>query len=136
MTALDSSRPKTSWLLRTAAVLAVLFGTLTVISGGTALFGGPEARTAVGEAVPFVLWFNFTAGFAYIAAGIGLWVRRAWAGPLALLIALATLAVFAAFGLHVAMGGDYEIRTVGAMTLRSIVWLAIAAIAWRALRRG
>jgi hypothetical protein len=121
--------------LRVAAVVAVAFGALTVVSGGTALFGGPEARAAVGDAVPFVLWFNFLAGFAYIAAGIGLWLHRAWAARLALLIALATLAVFAAFGLHIAMGGAFEPRTAGAMTLRSVVWLAIAGLAWWRLER-
>lgn len=130
MTALESP-----WPLRIAAVIAVAFGALTIVSGGTALFGGPETRAAVGDAVPFVLWFNFLAGFAYIAAGIGLWLRQPWAARLALLIALATLAVFAAFGLHVATGGAFEPRTVGAMTLRSLVWFAIAGLAWRALRR-
>lgn len=124
MTALDSP-----WPLRIAAFVAVAFGALTIVSGGTALFGGPAARAAVGDAVPFVLWFNFLAGFAYIAAGIGLWPHRPWAARLALLIALATLAVFAAFGLHVATGGAFEPRTVGAMTLRSFVWLAIAGLA-------
>jgi hypothetical protein len=123
------------WQLRLATAVAVLFGALTVFSGGTALFGGPEARIAVGDAVPFVLWFNFLAGFAYITAGIGLWQRRPWSARLALLIALATVVVFAAFGLHVAQGGAYETRTVGAMTLRSLVWIAIAGIAWRALGR-
>ncbi len=122
-------------VLRILAVIAILFGALTLKAGGTALFGGPEARAAVGNAVPFVLWFNTMAGLAYILAGIGLWLGRPWAAYLAWLIALATLAVFAAFGVHVATGGAFEMRTVAAMTLRSLVWLAIAALAWHWLRR-
>ena len=122
-------------VLRILAVIAILFGALTLKAGGTALFGGPEARAAVGNAVPFVLWFNTMAGIAYLVAGIGLWFARPWAAHLAWLIALATLVVFAAFGVHVAMGGLFEMRTVAAMTLRSLVWLAIAALAWRCLRR-
>ena len=47
-----------------AAIVAIVFGVLTVVSGGRALFAGAEARAAVGNAVPFVLWFNFLAGFA------------------------------------------------------------------------
>lgn len=125
-----------SWPLRIAAGIAVAFGALTVVSGGTALFGGPEARAAVGDAVPFVLWFNFVAGFAYIAAGIGLWQAYRWALPLAVLIAVLTVLVFAAFGLHIAMGGAYETRTVGAMMLRSLVWIAIALVARRQLGGG
>ncbi len=122
-----------AWPLRIAALIAVAFGALTVVSGGTALFGGPAARAAVGDAVPFVLWFNFTAGFAYVVAGIGLWQRLSWALPLAVAIAALNLLVFAAFGIHVAAGGAFETRTVGAMTLRSLVWLGIALLAWRQL---
>ncbi|MFO1188363.1 MAG: hypothetical protein U1E97_01920 [Alphaproteobacteria bacterium] len=112
------------------AAIAVLFGLATIVSGGRALFGGPEARAAVGAAVGFVLWFNFVAGFAYVLAGIGLFMRQRWAARLAMLIAASTLAVFAAFGVHVALGGAFEMRTVAAMTLRSALWVAIAVLAW------
>jgi hypothetical protein len=121
--------------LRIAAGVAVVFGLLTVVSGGRALFGGPEARAAVGKAVPFVLWFNTLAGFAYVAAGIGLFARKRWAVWLSMTILLATVVVFAAFGLHVFQGGAYETRTVGAMTLRAAVWLVIAAVAVRIMGR-
>ena len=118
-------------LLRAAGAVAVLFGLATIASGGNALFGGAAARQAAGAYVPFVLWFNFMAGLAYVAAGAGLWLRRRWAAVLALAIAGATLLVFAAFGVHVLNGGAYEVRTVGAMTLRSVVWIAIGWLAWR-----
>jgi len=117
-----------------AALVALLFGVLTVVSGGRVLFGPAEARAAAGNYVPFVLWFNVLAGFAYVAAGVGLWLWRRWAAWLALGIAVATLLAFAAFGLHVAAGGAFEARTVAAMTLRSAVWVALAAFALRALR--
>jgi len=125
--------PPSDRVLRVAAAVAVLFGLLTIASGGRALFGGAEARAAAGAYVPFVLWFNFLAGFAYLAAGAGLWLGRRWAAPLALAIAAATLLVFAAFGVHVWRGGAYEARTVGAMTLRTLVWIAIALLAVRRL---
>lgn len=122
---------KSPWPLRLVAGFAIAFGLLTIFAGSRALFGGPEARAAVGDAVPFVLWFNTLAGFFYVAAGFALWQAHAWAARLALLIALATLLVFAAFGVHVALGGAFEMRTVMALTLRSLVWLAIAAASWR-----
>ena len=122
-------------LLRAMAVVAVAFGLLTIGSGGTTLFGGPAARQSAGAYVPFVLWFNFAAGFAYVVAGIGLWLQRRWAVWLAAAIAAATLLVFAAFGVHVLSGGAYETRTVAAMSLRSVVWLTIAWLAARRVRR-
>jgi hypothetical protein len=121
------------WTLRALGAAGILFGVATVAEGGNVLFGGPAARAAAGAYVPFVLWFNFLAGFAYLAAGAGLLIGRRWAGRLALAIAAATLLVFAAFGAHIALGGAYEPRTVAAMTLRSAFW---AVTAWVALRSG
>lgn len=122
------------WSLKAAAVVGMVFGLLTIVSGGNALFGGPAARAAVGNAVPFVLWFNFAAGFAYVAAGGGLLFRRRWALWLSVAILVATVLVFIAFGVHVQRGGLYEMRTVGAMMLRVLVWSIIAIVArwaWR-----
>lgn len=122
-------RPR--WAL-VAAIVSIVFGILTVLSGGQALFGGDAARAAVGDAVLFVLWFNFAAGFFYVLAGTGLLLWRRWAAQLSATIAIATVGVFAAFGWHVAIGGAYEMRTVGAMILRSGIWIAIAVAACRA----
>ncbi len=122
---------KSRWTLRTAAGVAVLFGLLTVVSGGRALFGTPEMRAAVGDAVPFVLWFNFLAGFAYVAAGIGLFSARAWAVRLSGAILVATLLIMVAFWVHVAFGGAYEVRTAGALGLRTAVWAIIVTVALR-----
>ena len=111
--------------------MAVIFGLAAIRESGAVLLGDAYAVQAAGRYIPFVLWFNFLAGFGYVAAGIGLWLRQRWAACLAFAIAVGTLAVFAAFGVHVASGGAYELRTVIAMSLRSAVWLAIALLAYR-----
>ena len=113
---------QSSWL-RTSAVVALLFGVLTIISGGRTLFNA-EAQQQAGNYVPFL------AGFAYVIAGAGLWCRQRWSIWLASAIAAATLLVFAAFGLQIWIGGAYETRTVGAMGLRAVVWLLIAGVAY------
>ncbi|MBU3030339.1 hypothetical protein [Paracoccus marinaquae] len=120
--------------VRIAAGAAVLFGAMTLLSGGQVLFGGGAAQAAAGNFVPFVLWFNFLSGFAYILAGIGMVLDRSWAPWLAIALASAIAAVFALFGLHVLGGGAFEFRTVAAMTLRLAVWVAIAMIARRSIR--
>ncbi len=121
-------------LVKAVAVVAVLFGLLTVLAGGRTLYGGEAARLAAGAVVPFVLWFNFGAGFAYVACGLGLWWHRRWSVPLAAGIAITTAGVFAAFGIHAWGGGAYETRTVGAMALRTLLWVGIAWTAHRAIR--
>ncbi|NWF37822.1 hypothetical protein F3F96_01520 [Mariprofundus sp. NF] len=120
----------TTWL---AAAVAIIFGILTIKSGGQVLFGDESYRVAAGNYVPFVLWFNFTAGFVYLIAGVGLALRKPWAAGIALVIAVATLLVFAAFGLHIFADGAYEMRTVAAMTLRSTIWIVLFILAYRQL---
>lgn len=120
----------------TLAVVATIFGIVTVIVGGKTLFGGAEERAAAGNIVSFVLWFNFGAGIAYVIAGVGLFLWKRWAAQLSAAIAAATIAVFIVFGIHIILGGAFELRTVGAMIIRSAVWIGIAASACRTLGCG
>ncbi len=124
-----------SLFIRTVSVVAIGFGLLTIKEGGAVLFGSGAARDAAGNYVPFVLWFNFLTGFVYIIAGVGLWLQRHWSMWLATVIAAATASVFIAFGAHVYTGGEYEMRTVIAMSMRTLVWIVISVIAWRGLPR-
>jgi hypothetical protein len=124
-------RSTSTWPLKVAAGVAVIFGLLTIVSGARALFGGPAAVAAAGDAVPFVLWFNFLSGFVYVLAGIGIAMGRRWAVMLSVGLAVMIAAVFALFGLYVFQGAAFEMRTVGAMSLRLVVWVAIAAVAAR-----
>ena len=82
------------------------------------------------------MWFNFLAGFAYILAGTGLWFNTKWAMPLAMVIAMSTVLMFVAFGIHILNGGEYEMRTVVAMSLRSTLWIVIAMATYRFEKRS
>jgi len=116
--------------LRAMAVAAGVFGLLTLRSGGAVLFGPPEAAEAAGRVVPFILWFNFLAGFAYLAAAAGLWRATRWATWFAVAIAAATALAFIALGAAIAGDAAYEMRTVWAMVLRTVFWVGVATLAW------
>ncbi|HET8941098.1 MAG TPA: hypothetical protein VFN13_03840 [Rudaea sp.] len=130
---MDMTSPMRGVWIKVIAVIAMAFGLLTIMEGGAVLFFDGPARAAAGNYVPFVLWFNFLAGFAYVIAGLGLWVRRRWAAGLAIVIAAATALTFTAFAVHVAFGGAWEKRTLIAMSLRTLVWVGIAVVARRGL---
>ena len=118
--------------LKIVAVIAVVFGLMTVFSAGRVLFGGQEAQASMGNAVPFVLWFNFVAGFAYVFTGAGLWRRAPWAKYAAAGIAATTALVTVAFVAHIMQGAPYEVRTAAALALRLFLWTVAAAMVWRA----
>lgn len=109
------------------AAFALVFGAATIAAGGRVLFGPDAARAAAGRYVPFVVWFNFLAGFAYVVAAGAIAFRARWASALAAAIAIATLMTCLALGVHVASGGAFEWRTVVAMAFRLAAWSGIAA---------
>ena len=128
MMSMKSGQSPGIWVV---TIIALVFGMLTIKSGGSVLFLAGPARADAGNYVPFVLWFNFLAGFAYLLAGTGIFMQKHWAALLSILIAGATLVIFALFGLHILNDGAYETRTVAAMSLRSVVWVLIAMFAYR-----
>lgn len=125
---MTTKRPLWVWV---TSIIAVAFGVMTIKSGGSVLFIDGEARRAAGNVVDFVLWFNFTAGFFYITAGIGIWLEKSWTPILAIAISVLTLVVFGLLGLHILNAGEYEQRTVMAMTLRSTIWAVISILCYR-----
>jgi hypothetical protein len=126
----QGTRPR--WAIA-LAIFAAIFGLLTLKSGGEVLFIDGAGRESAGNYVPFVLWFNFLAGLAYIACAVGLLLWRSWTTSLAFAIAILTILMSLAFAIHILMGGAYEARTVGAMAFRSVIWLAIAySLRWKA----
>lgn len=127
-TTIESRSPRAKFGRWLAGGLAVAFGFATLVEGGHMLLGGPAARAQAGHIVPFVLVFNFMAGFAYVVGGAGTLLGRAWAVWIARALAVTTLVVFVAFGVHVLSGNAYESKTAMAMTLRSGFWVAQALV--------
>ena len=121
------NRPLWLWPI---IIIAFGFGALTIKSGGAVIFFDGPARVAAGNYLNFVVWFNFIAGFFYILAGLGFLLQKEWTAKLAITIAAATILVFAAFGIHILMDGAFEMRTVIAMTLRSVIWTSFATAAY------
>ena len=132
MTWMKSDRSIGIWII---TVIAVVFGLLTIKSGGTVLFVDGTFREEAGNYVPFVVWFNFLAGFIYLIAGGGLWMQKHWTVWISLFIVVATLVVFAILGIHILKGRMYEVRTIAAMSLRTVVWALIAMFAYRKIIR-
>lgn len=127
---LENKSQRPIWLT-IIAIVAVLFGIATIKEGGTVLFT-ETGRQGAGNYVPFVLWFNFIAGFAYIMTGIAMFRLKSCSRRLAAVIAISTTIVFILLGIHIFNDGLYELRTVMAMTIRSTLWISIAIVALRA----
>jgi len=115
--------------IKSSGIAAILFGIATVVSGGNAIIGLHGILESSEKIVPFVLYFNFLAGFTYIIIGIGLILRTRWAPASAVSVAVATVIVFAGFGVWIFQGGAYEMRTLVAMSLRTTFWCIVSIVA-------
>lgn len=116
--------------MRALALIVFAFGAASLFSGGNVLFGSGAA--SAGDYVPFIVWFNFVGGFAYLAVAPGLWWQARWAAFAAAALALLTAFAFAVLGAYIAAGSAYEARTVAAMALRLALWCVIAVLAFAA----
>jgi len=121
--------------LTVAALVAAGFGLLSIFSAGMVLFGPESAQKSAGAYAGFVVWFNFASGFAYVLAGYALWAMQRWGLWLALLITAAIALISLGFGMHIASGAAYEMRTVAALGFRFAVWLTITSIAYVSITR-
>lgn len=115
--------------------IAGVFGLATLSASSSVLFGPDTARELAGDVVPFVVWFNFLAGFAYLAAAVGLWRGHLWGHRLAIAIALATVAAGLAFAYVALSGAPVEPRTGMALAFRFAVWTTLAALSHPRRRR-
>ena len=119
-------RPR--WLLY-AGIAAILFGLASLREGAAVLFFDGASRERAGHYVPFVVWLNFLAAFAYVAAGLGIARARRWGARLAAALAVVSALGLVALAVHILAGGAFELRTPIAMTLRTLFW---ALLGWRA----
>ena len=108
--------------------IAGVFARATLSASSSVLFGPDTARELAGDVVPFVVWFNFLAGFAYLAAAVGLWRGHLWGHRLAIVIALATAVAGLVFAVVALSEAPVEPRTGMALIFRCAVWAALAAL--------
>lgn len=109
----------------TIALLILIFGFATIISGGKALFTDIGLKTR-GNILPLVLWFNFIAGFLYILTGVLTFRLISCAKKLSILLAITNVGVLIYLLNHIYQGGLYETRTLIAMSFRTIFWILLA----------
>ncbi|MGL1921794.1 MAG: hypothetical protein OCD03_12285 [Hyphomicrobiales bacterium] len=116
------------------AIIAFIFGIVTIYSGGEVIFVDGAGRARAGDYIGFIVWFNFLAGFVYVVAAFGIYKNKHWSSFLSRAIAISTLIAFAVLGVYIFWGGAFEFRTVAAMILRSAVWLGISYFVTKNMR--
>jgi len=109
-----------------AAAIAGLFGVVTLFAGGRVLLGSDPGYVVFQP----LLIYNTIMGVAYLAAGITIWrsfiLGKYAAGAIFSLNALVLLGIILVYR----SGGAVAVDSLGAMTLRTVVWLVLFLVAF------
>ena len=106
---------------KTLALIAVLFGVVTVFAGSRVLTGSDPGYVVF---LPLLV-YNTLMGFVYIGVGIVAWRNVHYGRNGAAAVFLLNLLVLAAIWLLYNSGGAVAIDSLRAMTLRTTVWLLL-----------
>ena len=107
--------------VRFLSLIGIVFGIVTIISGGSVLSGASPGYVVF---LPLVV-FNTLMGFAYILTGIVAWRNPVRSKTMAGIIFLFNLGALVTISYLYWMGSDIADQSLGAILFRSIVWLII-----------
>lgn len=113
-------------------LLAVLFGAITIFAGLRVLTGTNPGYVVFQP----LLIYNTVMGFVYIGVGTISWRSLDLGKNGACVIFVLNLIVLIAIGVVYTSGGALAIDSLYAMTLRTVVWLAIFSGFWWLSRRN
>lgn len=117
---------------KTLALLAVLFGAMTIFAGSRVL-----TATNPGYVVFLpLLKYNTAMGFVYVVVGAIAWRNHNLGRNGAFAIFVLNFIVLVAIGIEYTPGGEVAIESLRAMTLRTVVWLVIFSGLWWLSRRN
>jgi hypothetical protein len=103
------------------ALVAVVFGIVTIIASTSVLLGSGPGYVVFRP----LLIYNAVMGPAYVATGVIAWRDRGRGRHAAAAIFVLNLFVLTAIGYLYATGSAVASESLRAMTLRTVVWLAL-----------
>ena len=114
------------------ALLAVLFGAMTIFAGSRVLAGTNPGYVVF---LPLLI-YNSVMGFVYVGVGAIAWHNLNLGSKGAFAIFVLNFIVLVAIGIEYTPGGEVAIESLRAMTFRTVVWLVIFSGLWWLSRRN
>jgi len=113
------------------ALVATLFGLATIFAGARVLLGSDPGYIVFRP----LLIYNTAMGIVYVAAGIIIWRNFKQGMYVAAAIFILNLVVLAAIYFLYTEGSSIAVDSLRAMSLRTVVWLALfAGLVWLSSR--
>jgi hypothetical protein len=114
----------------TSAFVLTAFGLLTLFMSTSVIFDLFGIREKEGNYVLFVVWANFICGILYLIGAFGFMKDKKWLPNVMIAASVLLIVTFGGLFLHIQNGGIYEVKTVGAMTFRTLFTVLFTASAF------
>ncbi|MDP2365379.1 MAG: hypothetical protein Q8M94_16615 [Ignavibacteria bacterium] len=114
--------------IKIAATIAVLFSLLTIVEGCQVLLGATQQDYIV--FTPLLI-YNVAMAIAGLFVGVLIWFNHKKALTLTSIVTVLHLIVLIVVVAIFISDGLVAMHSVQAMTIRSVVWLAITLVTWK-----
>ena len=114
--------------VKIAATVAVLFSLLTIVEGSQVLLGLTQQDYIV--FTPLLI-YNVVMGIVGLFVGVLIWVKHKKALSLTSIVTVLHLIVLIIVAVIFISDGPVAMHSVQAMTIRSVIWLAITLVTWK-----
>lgn len=130
------SREKIKNIKRSAAAAALAaFGALTLFLSAAIILDLFGIREKEGDYVLFVVIANLISALFYLGGAYGIIRKKRWTFNVLLIPFFILAAAFVALIIHIASGGLYETKTIGALIFRMTITLFFALYAYRLIKK-
>ena len=114
--------------IKIAAIVVVLFSLLTIVEGSQVLLGLTQQEYIV--STPLLI-YNVAMAIVGLFIGGMIWVNHKKALMLTSIVTILHLTVLIIVAVIFISDGPVSMHSVQAMTIRSLVWLAITLVTWK-----
>ncbi|MEO6948432.1 MAG: hypothetical protein ABI123_02285 [Ginsengibacter sp.] len=115
-------------IIKSSGVILGLLGLISLFMTTSVIFDLFGIRTVEGNYVSIVVYANFICAFLYLFASYCFFTNNKNASPILIVASIILIIGFAALMIHIQDGGVYEMKTVRAMTFRTLITLFFTGI--------
>jgi len=113
-----------------STVFLAVFGAITLFLSTSVILNLFGIRELEGNYVLFIVWANFISSLLYLAAAIGFIKHKKWTTIVLAVSSAILIIAFVFLKIHIANGGVFETKTVGAMIFRTALTLVFTLMAY------
>lgn len=113
-----------------STVFLAVFGAITLFLSASVILNLFGIRELEGNYVLFIVWANFISSLLYLAAAIGFIKHKKWTTIVLAVSSAILIIAFVFLKIHIANGGVFETKTVGAMIFRTALTLVFTLMAY------